>query len=332
MNDPSVYIIILNWNGWEDTVECISSINKSDYTNYKVVLLDNYSENDSVLKLKAWIRDNYKIKEVSLKFENSIIIQNSEEIIFILNSDNLGFAKANNIGIRYSIESGADFVILLNNDTIAEKETISSLINFKLNNPQYSALIPQIRYYEPANIVWNCGGKLMPLYGGRRYYYCNKSFEKVPQSGFMNISFMTGCALFLDYKRTGLLSEDFFFGEEDFELSLRMRKSKLKAACVFNSVIYHKVGRSINLNTNSIGKNYIYYLNRFIDLRKQWSAVRWHSWRIFYIFYILALLFFKYGLSPQILYKFTRKLFNNSSRLSKVTKEHFEESLGLSST
>ena len=103
--EPAVAIILVNWNRKEDTLECISSLRKMDYKNFRIIVLDNGS-NDGSQEFLRQIND----------------------IEFIDNGENLGIVKANNIGIKRALEAKVDFILLLNNDTVVEKSMLSILV------------------------------------------------------------------------------------------------------------------------------------------------------------------------------------------------------------
>src|SRR5689334_2050484 len=103
MTDPKVTIVIVNWNGFKDTVECINSLMKIDYSNFDIIVVDNGSSDNESDKLKS-------------KFSNIMIISLKR---------NLGFAIANNVGIRIALNRGSDYVLLLNNDTVVDKKFLN---------------------------------------------------------------------------------------------------------------------------------------------------------------------------------------------------------------
>ncbi|MCE5214153.1 MAG: glycosyltransferase, partial [Methanobacterium sp.] len=103
METPKVTIVIVNWNGWEDTIECLKSLYHVNYTNFNIIIVDNHSQDDSVKKIKDYIEN--------------------KKLILIVNDENYGFAEGNNIGIRYAQKNfNPDYILLLNNDTIVDKE------------------------------------------------------------------------------------------------------------------------------------------------------------------------------------------------------------------
>ena len=98
-----VYVLVLNWNGWQDTVKCVYSLMSLTYKDYKVVVLDDASSNDSVTRIR----------------------EAHPEVTLIETSANLGIAGGNNVGIRYALDQGAEYIWLLNNDTIVDPHSLS---------------------------------------------------------------------------------------------------------------------------------------------------------------------------------------------------------------
>lgn len=315
IKEHKINIIILNWNGKDDTIACLKSIENIDYTNFEIIIVDNNSTDDSLLNIENYIKNKTTLK-----------------ISIIKNDDNYGFAKANNIGIKKALENEAEYILLLNNDTEVTKEFLNELNNFTYQNPEYKVLTPQIRYYKPNNIIWNCGGRLNK-WGITKYYYEGKHFNQLPDKHYINVSFITGCAMYINsevLRNYGLLTEDFFFGEEDVEFSLRLRKHKIKTACILSSVIYHKVSSSVSKASTAIsGKAYIHYLNRFINMKNYMNPAIWHIWRIGYLKYIIFLLILRHKVKFKAVKKFALTLLKESKRLNKVDKETFENKFSL---
>jgi hypothetical protein len=112
------------------------------------------------------------------------------------------------------------------------------------------------------------------------------------------VSFVTGCALLFKYKAVGALTEDFFFGEEDYEFSLRMKKLGLKMACAHGAVVYHKIGATIGRNSTRLGAIVLQYVSRLINTRNHYSKMRWQATRILAYLYLPVLLV-KSGIDPR---------------------------------
>lgn len=352
---PSVFIIILNWNGWKDTIECLESIQQLDYGNYRIVVVDNGSTNDSWIRLNAWAYGELQVSGRYTKYrpENKpvtavIYDRNTAEaggeaekerlletlpaakrMVLIKCDENLGFAEGNNVAIRYVLKSRSDYVWLLNNDTAVLPDTLGNLVDFMENNASYQGTTGQIRYYDQPNHVWNCGGYLK-WYGVQRYSYADADIARVPQEGFGRISFVTGCApLFRTqlFTTVGLLSSRYFFGTEDIEFSQRIKRAGHAIACVYNSIVYHKVGRSVieNPTETTMGMIYYHYLGIFINMRYYWPKHIWHIWRILYSFYIVSMVCLKYKFTIRMSCILIRALLHDSMILDKIDHGSFED-------
>ncbi|SHH77080.1 glycosyltransferase [Desulfofustis glycolicus] len=325
------HIIILNWNGTEDTIECLKSIKNNRYENYTIILVDNGSEENLLIELKEWCRANFKRinfynknqAEQGGTSENEELLKrekSSDRLVFIENNENLGFAAGNNVALRYILSRTKNsLALLLNNDTVVERDFLGHLVKFINSNYRYVACTPQIRLYAKKDKLWNCGG-CIKWYGNRKYYYSNCHIDEIPQNGFNDITFVTGCALMFKPQETGLLTERFFFGEEDFEFSLRLKRKNKKIACVYDSVIYHKVGSSISTVSNNLNKKVLYYTMRLMDLRT-------YSNRLLYILYIIIYLSYTFMINiktPKKHFKIWRKVLKYLKEYDSVDRKLFD--------
>ena len=256
-------IIILNWHGADDTLACLYSLAKAE-GDFRVYVVDNGSADDSLARIQGWIdgHDGVDVRLVPL-------------------DKNYGFARGNNKGLEIARLDNPNSYLLLNNDTEVCTDFLVRLEDFSRRHPEYRVLTPKINFYYDKQRIWNCGGKLS--FGFRKYCYAGASDSAVREEEYIPISFVTGCALFfypelLD-SHNHLLTERFFFGEEDFEFSLRMKDEGVHMACVLDSLIYHKVGASGD-KMNSLGKLYMHYLNRFIDVRLHMNTICYSLWRL----------------------------------------------------
>ena len=370
---PKVVIIILNWNGWEDTIECLESVFRNTYQNYQVIVIDNGSTDGSIEKIKAWAEGKqevltpepshqlYHLSHPSVKKTIPYIYYTREEVerggnlkleekvtkewqvqrkansnklnstspyplILIQTGENLGFAGGNNVGIRYVIaKDEIEYVWLLNNDTAILNNTLKKLIKAMDTNLQFRVVTPRIYYYYDINRIWNSGGRLTIT--GSRYYFDLNRVLRTPETNtsINKITFITGCALLIHrniLKKYGFLSEDFFIGEEDYDFSLRMKKYRIKMACIKNTCIYHKTSRSSQkLFKEKINSSFIHHLNRFIHLKHCYPCSYWHLWRIGALCYILFIFYFRYHVNKKYLYSYCKKLIRYSDKYNKVTKK-----------
>lgn len=227
-------IIIINFNGYQDTVECINSLISSKVSQSNILVIDNCSSDNSFQLL---VRDFPILK----------IIQTAK---------NLGFAGANNIGIKYGMEHKFKYVILLNNDTIVEKESIKILISEMDKNPELTLSTGQIRYHSDKSKIWYGGGKLVAWRGLAIHIGMNKSFKNFSHSNdLIRTEFISGCYLCLrveDIPYLGFLNEDFFMYLEDIEYSVRAIKMKMNLGYFPKSIIYHKWRGDTKLKYNSL--------------------------------------------------------------------------------
>ena len=250
-------IILINWNGADDTIACLKSLDRAQ-GDFRVVVADNGSTDDSIERIGKCL------SELSLESDLLPLGQN------------WGFAVGNNKGIEYARRYNPDSYMLLNNDTEVEPDF---LIRIEEQRRQYTDIKifgPLILYWSDRERIWSCGGKL--TFGSRKAYFRNSRKTDTDLGTLFPVSFISGCALFVDASVVGdnpLLTERFFFGEEDFEFSHRMRVKGEKMAIVPDSVIYHKVGASSRNASERfrLGRDYIYYLGRLIVVREYYSRL-----------------------------------------------------------
>jgi len=120
----------------------------------------------------------------------------------------------------------------------------------------------------------------------------------LPKSDFSMVTFLTGSALLFKYKTTGTLTEDFFFGEEDYEFALRMGRLGLEMACVHGAVVYHKEGTTIRRSSRLLGSILVQYVNRLVNTRNYYSKARWHATRVLAYLH-LPILLGRNGIDPR---------------------------------
>ena len=218
---PLVYIIILNYNRKEDTCECLNSIKHIDYSNFRTLVLDNGSTDGSVEYLK-------------MNFPWAKLIENHK---------NLGFAQGNNVGIKYALEKGADYILILNNDTVVSSSFLKDLLEVFPKDRTIGIAGPKILYYHKKDRIWFAGGRIY-LWLGNTWHIGNRykdspSFQKIIGEGYQ-----TGCALFIKREtvnKIGLFDPGYTAYFEDADLCLRAKKKGYRVVCVQYTKIWHKV-------------------------------------------------------------------------------------------
>jgi len=321
-----VAILILNWNGYSDTINCIKSLLNINNKDFYIVIGDNGSSDNSIYMIENYLKEsNIDFIKTSIDNEERQCLVPNKVILCDLKENN-GFSKGNNMLLDYASYYNPDYYLLLNNDTEVTEDFLDVLISFHTRNPDYCILTPLIYYYDKKNTIWNAGGCLK--FGFRKYYYNDLEDVKFSSGAFIKCSFITGCSLFFTplilNERKEVFTERFFFGEEDFEFSMRQNRMGNKMACVCDSVIYHKVSAS-SKKQPSINKIFIYYLNRFIDMKLTFSRVTYIIWQLIYIPYVFILLSKKYSLNR--CKHFISLLISESKRLNYVDQAYFVKTM-----
>ncbi len=256
---PNVAIVILNWNGLQDTLECLESVKKITYPNYTVVVIDNGSKGN----------DAEVIEE---KFGDFVYLIKEER--------NLGFAGGCNVGIRRALHSGAKYILLLNNDTVVDPDFLNELVNFAQNNLQIGIIGPKVYYYEQPNRLFNAGGKVNFYTGSTPFIGEGTAsgglFDKIEE-----VDFVVGCALLIKeetIRRIGLLSEKYFAYYEETEWCTKAKKAGFKVVYMPNAKIWHK---SPKKKTSELEK---YYLtrNRFLFMKRNSSSLQFIVFNVFF--------------------------------------------------
>lgn len=251
-------IILLNWNGADDTLDCLKSLEKAA-GDFCVIVADNGSTDDSLKRLEAYASNApIRIEILPLGF-------------------NYGFAIGNNKAVKYAQEKyHPEYFMLLNNDTVVKPDFLSEIFRYSAQHPDYDVFTPRINYWKERERIWMCGGQL--TFGSRTSTCRDCLVSSVSLPEFVPVTFISGCALLC---KSGILESDgkllterFFFGEEDYEFALRMKKKGVRMACINSSVIYHKVGNSLPPDPQTrLGRFYMYYLGRLIIARYYYGTI-----------------------------------------------------------
>jgi GT2 family glycosyltransferase len=233
--EPLVSIVIINWNGLKDTIECIDSLAKISYINYQTIVVDNGSENNEA----AQIKERYP------------------QIILIANQCNEGFVGGSNQGIEKSLALRADYILLLNNDTVVAPDFLQHLVEYA-ESFKKTVLGPKI-LYAGTTTIQNLGGKLVPIVGGG----VNVGRGR-PSADFQKTlmpDFLSGCAMFIPreaIEEVGLFDPVYFAYFEDADWSFRAKKAGYKLIILPKSIIWHKHSGSLKKTP----EKKLYYLGR----------------------------------------------------------------------
>lgn len=290
MHPADSYIVLLNYNSWQDTIECIESLLKQKYEGiYHIIVVDNASTNDSREQLLHWattVTPVYNIDYSHLLYQEGqfihVNVKPHATISFIWSQFNGGFAYGNNIGIRYSnLNSSDHFLWLLNNDTIVMEDTLQELVNFYItqNKSKKTGLVGCLqRYYHNPEIVQTMYGKYNTWLGLPKEHGAGQPVTVVNQILDKEIDYLSGACLLTHtdvLKEVGLLCEDYFLFYEELDFARRLQKAGFSLAFCPTTSILHKHGASINGLTKGSATpfaDFHHFRSEFIFVRKHYRS------------------------------------------------------------
>ncbi len=246
---PKISIIIVNYNSWCDTIECLESLKKITYTNYHILIIDNNSSDASVKHIEDFLKKNQKLQATSYKLQA-----------------NVGFAGGNNVGIGKALKKDAAYVLLLNPDTIVEPDFLDGLVDVaevwrekgklaffgpRIYLQATSYKLQDQKIYSNGGIInWSRTKGILKDYGKR----VSEVEEKKP---FVT-DYVSGTCMLVSGKiieQIGLMKEDYFLYYEDTDWAIRARRKGIVSVIVPQSIIWHKMSTS----TKEGSPSYIYY-------------------------------------------------------------------------
>jgi len=222
---PAINIVILNWNGRDDTLACLESVEQIAYPNFRVIVVDNGSTDNSVDAIRAAF----------------------PKVELIETGANLGFSGGNNVGIKQALELGADHVLLLNNDTVVDPGLLDAFVAAARRYPDAGVFSAKIYFHGEPNCIW---------YAGVEWNTKTARFEQVGEgmlddgvrfSKSCETDYACGCAFFVPAARLreiGLLDDNFFLYFEETDWCYRARKAGYPSIFVPEAKLWHKVSVS----------------------------------------------------------------------------------------
>lgn len=253
--ESSLAIILVNWNGYKDSSNCLKSLRDIQYANYSIILVDNGSKDHSGDRLK----------------------QEFPEIILIKNEENLGFTGGNNKGLEYALAKGFELLLLLNNDTIVSPN-FANILSQGINGDGVGAIQPKIMYNQQREVIWNAGSRFSAIFS----FPMTIGFNKKDRGQFdhkKEIPWITGCCFLVKssvIREIGLLDDQFFAYYEDVDWSLRIRKAGYRLIFEPEAKIYHEVGRS-DQQRSSEGEGNLSPFAHYITVRNGVYLMRKHT-------------------------------------------------------
>lgn len=241
---PKFIIVVLNWNGKDDCLECLQSVERIEYPNFEIVVVDNGSTDDSVPAIR-------------MRFPSVTLIETGE---------NLGYAGGNNVGLREAVTAGADYVLLLNNDTVVDPHILRAFLSAAESFPKGGMFSGKVYFYSEPTKIWYAGAK----WSAERSTFTHVGYQLLDNTNEFNrveeTDFAQGCALLVSVEtinRIGFLEERFFVNYEEIDWSYRARAVGFKCVFVPQAKVWHKISASFG-GTESPVRRYFLLRNRLL--------------------------------------------------------------------
>lgn len=249
INDSKLAIVIVNFNGYNDTLECINSIIKNCTLQKEIIVVDNNSNENDISNLNKY-KDKYKYT-------------------LLLNDKNEGFAKANNKGIKYALSKGYKSILLLNNDTIITKHSLEKMIEILWSNNNIGITSCSTLYYDNKNLIWFDGGEIN--WGKFLSNHENMKKRYVKTKEISEVGFISGCCMMVKvdvFQKVGLLPTEYFMYFEDVDFCVSVIEAGYKMLVCKESIIYHKVssasgGEDSPFTIEWCNRNRIIFMNKY---------------------------------------------------------------------
>lgn len=245
---PKVAVLILNWNGKEDTIECLASLKKSSYKNFRIFVGDNGSCDNSC-------------ETISRLYPDVSVIRFEE---------NFGFAQGNNLLAQEALKEDFDVLFLLNNDTEVDEDLLSQLVQTGQKLPKKSILGAKIGYYQQPDIIWDFGS-----FWDHKKGDFDSIYRGIPMNAhkdsLLEVDHIVGCAMWIPVeivRELGLFDKRYFLYGEETDWCIRAKRAGVGLWSVGNAIVYHKVSQSIK---GSMHRDYFKQRNRHLLLSKHFT-------------------------------------------------------------
>lgn len=248
-----VYVIILNWNGADDTIKCLKSLGCLDGLLPKVIVCDNNSTDDSWSKIEDFLTHQTRL-----------------EIQLVQTGLNLGFAAGNNVGLHIALsDSAMDFVWLLNNDTLVAPGALIALKRYMYLHTTVGVCGPTLLYADEPNRIQAVGGRYNPWLGVSEHVLGNQLFSPTlcQTVNRAELDYVVGASMFIRrevIEKLGFLSENYFLYYEEIDFAMRLKREMphLTIGYAHDSLVFHKEGASTK-SSNRLVKTYCYFSDFF---------------------------------------------------------------------
>jgi GT2 family glycosyltransferase len=304
MGYPEVSIIILNWNRWKDTIECLESLYQITYLSYRVIVVDNGSKDGSIERIKEFAEGRIKVSSKYFEYdlnnkpirvleygkkeaeagggrEKDILkVPPNKSLILIRGDKNYGFAGGNNVAIRYALKAlNPDYILLLNNDTVVDKEFLEMLVKIAEEDERIGIVGPKIYYYDHcgrSDVISFTGETISSWKGVGKRYGCGE-IDRAQWDKPMEVDKVEGSCMLIRrevFERIGLFDEKFFLYWEETDFCVRAKRAGFKVVYCPQARVWHKVARSMG---GGMSYTRVYFLtrNRSLFIAKSFPRNFW---------------------------------------------------------
>jgi GT2 family glycosyltransferase len=222
---PKVAVVVLAWNGKRLTMECLDSLQSLRYPNASLILVDNASTDGTAPEAKT---------------------RYGGRVLVVENSENLGFSRGNNVGIRKALDEGADFVLLLNNDTVVDPDLVDRLVEVIAGSERIGIVGPKIFYASPPDRIWFAGGRIFLARGVSKHIGIRER-DTGRYDSVRDVDYVTGCALLARrevFEKIGYLDPVYPAYYEDADLCMRARRAGFRVVYAPAGKVWHKISAS----------------------------------------------------------------------------------------
>jgi len=268
-----IYVVLLNWNGFRDTLECLASLFKSNKILFSVIVCDNGSSDDSVAEITQWASATLPANEFAtytkVQVATGARLDISTRLALVENGANLGFAGGNNVGVRLALNSPeCGYVWLLNNDTTVDANALSNVLARAESDPRIGLCGSTLIYHHDQQMVQALGGATFNRYTGRSKHIgaflprSDVPTDPAPTEAAMD--YVVGAAMLVRrayLEQVGLMQEDYFLYYEEIDWCTR-GNGLFSLGYAANSFVFHKEGASIGTASSGGSTLSIYYLFR----------------------------------------------------------------------
>lgn len=274
---PKVYVILLNWQGWALTLECLESLLRQDYPSFQVIVCDNGSQDDSVERLRAWAAGHQEAPVSGEGFLRDLVSppvskpltmveydraaaeagggsdDADAQVILLHTGGNVGFAAGNNVGLRYLLARGdGEYAWILNNDTVVGPDTLGRMVEAAAGDPALGIVGAKLLYFDAPDVIQAAAGGGLVRWKGMTGLAGQGEHDRGQCDGPVDLDYVHGASMLVRTRlcrEVGLFDEAYFIYSEEVDWCIRAREAGWKLGYAPAARVWHKENRTIGLKS-----------------------------------------------------------------------------------